>query len=239
MRHLIIKDREVSNLKNKKVIFISVVTIMTITLLYISDQIFNMNYIAKVGIKLVLFSIFPAIYIIKTGDNVLKDSIKNRDKKIRIKLSTVLGIVIFLAIISTYLILKNYIDIGTLVNEFENKYKINKSNIIYYGVYLAFINSLLEEFFFRGFIFLNLKKLELKKTAYILSSMAFFLYHIANFKNWFSIGLFIFVSVGLFVGGCIFNYLDDKQNTFFNSWFVHICADLAIILIGFKIFNVF
>lgn len=226
-------------MKKKKIIFIILTSIITIALLYICDQILNINYIEKVIIKLFLFSTFPMIYIFKTGDNFLKDSIKNKGKILNIGLSNILGIAVFLLIIVTYIILKQYIDIDTLINEFEGKYKINKSNIVYYGLYMTFINSLLEEFFFRGFIFLNIKKLEYRKTAYILSAMGFFIYHIANFQNWFSFALFVLVSIGLFVGGIIFNYLDDKQHTFLNSWFVHICADLAIILIGFKIFNVF
>jgi hypothetical protein len=39
------------------------------------------------------------------------------------------------------------------------------------------------------------------------------------------------------MGGIIFDYLDDKENTFMNSWFVHICADVAIVVIGLYIFN--
>lgn len=226
-------------MKNKKIIFIMITSIITITLLYVFDQILNIAYIQKVIIKLILFATFPILYILKTGDNFIKDSIKNKGKKLHFGLSHILGIALFIFLIIIYIILKQYIDINTLVNEFKDKYKINKSNIVYYGLYLTFINSLLEEFFFRGFIFMNIKKLHFKKTAYILSAVAFSIYHIANFQNWFSFGLFILVSIGLFVGGLIFNYLDDKQYTFLNSWFVHICADLALILIGFKIFNVF
>jgi len=224
---------------NKKLTFIIASAIISIALLYVSDQILTISYISKVVLKLFLFSIFPIIYILKTGDNVVKDSIKNKTKGKLLSLSTVLGIVIFVIIIIAFNLLKQYIDVGQLVNEFEEKYKINKNNIVYYGLYITFINSLIEEFFFRGFIFLNIKKLKFKRLAYIMSSLAFAIYHIANFQNWFSIGMFLFVSIGLFIGGCIFNYLDDKQDTFLNSWFVHIAADLAIILIGFKIFEVF
>ena len=224
---------------NKKLAFIITSAILSITLLYISDQILTISYISKVILKLFLFSIFPIVYILKTGDNVVKDSIINKKRSKLFSLSTFLGIIIFVIIIISFNFLKQYIDIPQLVGEFEDKYKINKTNIVYYGLYITFINSLIEEFFFRGFIFLNIKKLKYKKLAYIISSLAFAIYHIANFQNWFSIGMFLFVSIGLFIGGCIFNYLDDKQETFLNSWFVHIAADLAIILIGFKIFEVF
>lgn len=225
--------------KNKRIMFVLLSALITIILLYIVDQILLLNYITKTGVKFFLFTIFPTIYILKTKENFFKESIKNRGKISKINLSVIIGIAVFLIIIIAYIVLKQYIDVNLLVDEFESKYKINKNNIIYYGLYLAFINSLLEEFFFRGFIFLNLKKLKLKKLAYFISSAAFAIYHIANFQNWFSIELFLFVTIGLFIGGYIFNYLDDKQNTFLNSWFVHICADLAIVIIGFRIFGVF
>lgn len=225
-------------MKNKRLIFIIVASMITIVLLYIVDQVLMLNYLTKVGVKFFLFALFPTIYILWTKENFLKESIKNREKITKINLSTILGMVVFLVIIIVYIIVKQNIDIDVLIDEFESKYKINKNNIIFFGLYLAFINSLLEEFFFRGFIFLNLKKLNLKKLAYIISSTAFAIYHVANIQNWFSVGLFLFITVGLFIGGIIFNYLDDKQNTFLNSWFVHISADLAIVIIGFRLFGI-
>ncbi|MGD9676872.1 MAG: CPBP family intramembrane glutamic endopeptidase [Vulcanibacillus sp.] len=222
---------------NKKVLYIIISSMITIGLLYLIDQILTLNYITKIGVKLFLFALIPTIYILKTKQNILKESIRNRARENN-KFSTILGLTVFILIIIAYVITKQYIDLDVLIGEFECKYEIDRSNIIYYGLYLAFINSLLEEFFFRGFIFLNLKKLNLRRSAYFISSAAFTIYHMANIQNWFSIGLFLFVIIGLFAGGVIFNYLDDKQNTFFNSWFVHICADLAIVLVGFKIFGV-
>lgn len=221
-----------------KLIYIIVSTIIAVLLLYISDQILMLPYTWKVVIKLLLFTIIPLGYLLTTHHNVIQESIENLKEIKNIKMSITLGIVVFAIIIVIYAIVKQYIHIDILIQEFEGKYKISKDNIIYYGLYMTFINSLLEELFFRGFIFLNIKKLNYKKCAYIISSLAFAIYHIANFQNWFSVTLFLLASAGLFIGGIIFNYLDDKPNTFFNSWFVHICADLAIILIGFRLFEI-
>ncbi|TAH63854.1 MAG: CPBP family intramembrane metalloprotease, partial [Gottschalkiaceae bacterium] len=101
----------------------------------------------------------------------------------------------------------------------------------------TFINSFLEEFFFRGFIFLNLYKLGFKKGAYIFSSILFSLYHIGIFKNWFNPLLIILAVSGLISVGFIFNYIDTKSKSFINSWIVHILADAAIMLIGLRMFN--
>lgn len=218
--------------------YIILLSILTIALLYVCDQVLTVSYNAKIAIKLILFTVGPVIYICKTDYNFFKESICNVRKINNMKTSIILSVLVFTIIIIAYIIVKQYVDIDILIDEFENKYKINKKNIVYYGLYITFINSLLEEAFFRGFIFLNLKKLGYKKWAYIASSLAFSIYHIANFQNWFSWQAFLLACMGLFIGGTIFNYLDDKPNTFLNSWLVHICADLAIILIGFRIFEI-
>ena len=227
--------------KNKLTYLLST-AIFTIVLLYVSDQIMTLNYMSKIIFKVLLFGVFPIIYVMQTGENILKISINNiKGNKInisRLNLGVVLGVFAFIIIIISYIVMNQYIDSAQLILEFQEKYKINNSNIISYSIYLVFVNSFLEEFFFRGFIFLNIKKLGLKKTAYLTSSLLFAVYHIANFKNWFHVGVFIIALLGLFIGGCIFNYLDDKQETFLNSWFVHICADLAIVLIGLNIFEI-
>ncbi|MCG8484399.1 MAG: CPBP family intramembrane metalloprotease [Clostridia bacterium] len=224
--------------QNAMGITIIFITILTVALLYLCDQVLTLSYNAKIVIKLILFTCGPFLYIRKADYNFFKESIYNVRKINDLKVSLIFGVLVIIIIAMAYITVKQYIDIDTLIHEFENKYKINKQNIIYYGLYITFINSLLEEAFFRGFIFLNLKKLGFKKWAYIVSSLAFSVYHIANFQNWFSWQVFLLACTGLFIGGTIFNYLDDKPNTFLNSWFVHICADLAIILIGFRIFEI-
>ena len=215
---------------------------MIIGVLYVADQILTLNYLSKIILKFILFSTFPIVYSLKTGDDIFKYSFKNFFKQknhgSRFNVNILLGVSVFLLILVTYVFLRPFIDTGQLVQEFNDKYEINKSNLVYYSLYLVFINSFVEEFFFRGFIFLNLKKAGLRKIGYFISAFLFAVYHISNIQNWLYIYVFILALVGLFVGGLIFNYLDDKEETFLNSWFVHICADLAIVLIGFHIFGI-
>ena len=228
-------------MNNRKLTYILCISILSVVLLYICDQILMINYNNKAIIKIILFSAFPLGYSFLTGESIIRSSIRNSISKKRDnnrKLSFILGISVFVIIICVYTLVDNFIDINTIIAEIENKNKISKTNFIYYSMYITFINSLLEEFFFRGFVFLSIKKLGYKKIAYTFSSVLFAIYHIAYFQNWFSTGIFLLAILGLVIGGCIFNYLDDRQETFLNSWFVHICADLGIILIGYKLFGI-
>ncbi len=226
----------------KNIIYLIATSIFTVMLLYFFDQVMALNYMSKIGLKTALFVIVPAIYTMRTGDSILKSSISNskasENKTRQWNSAVILGAGVFIAIIVAYIFMKQYLDSAQLVLEFQEKYKINTGNILYYSFYLVFINSFLEEFFFRGFLFLNMKRLGFRNTAYAFSSLLFAVYHIANFQNWLFPAAFVFALIGLFVGGSIFNYLDEKQETFLNSWLVHICADLAIISIGLYIFGV-
>lgn len=226
-------------MKTKKLLYIITTSLLTIAILYITDQVLMLSYNTKIIVKLIAFLTFPLIYISIAKDNVIKDSVENAKRnfrKLKIRsISTILGLALFIFLIGMFFIFKGFLDMEAMRTDFADKYKITKDNLLFYGLYMSFVNSLLEEYFFRGFIFLNLKKIGYKKTGYMTSSMMFAIYHIANFQNWFSPILYILAIAGLFVGGTIFNLLDDKENTFFNSWFVHICADLAIVLMGYMV----
>jgi uncharacterized protein len=226
----------------KKVIYLIATSVLAVAVLYFFDQVLTFNYLSKIALKTALFVAFPVIYTMQTGENVFKSSIANiksrQGKTGGWNVGVLLGAAVFTVILVVYIFMKQYIDSEQLILEFQEKYKINSGNILYYSFYLVFVNSFLEEFFFRGFLFLNIKRLGFRKTAYAFSSLLFAVYHIANFQNWLFPAAFVLALAGLFAGGCIFNYLDDQQETFLNSWWVHICADLAIVLIGFQLFGI-
>jgi len=96
----------------------------------------------------------------------------------------------------------------------------------------------LEEFFFRGFALLTLKKIAKKRFAYLFSAGAFSLYHIAIMSNWFQPLLFLLLITSLFVAGLFFNRLNEKRETIYTSWFVHMSANFAINTVGFLLFGI-
>ena len=104
---------------------------------------------------------------------------------------------------------RNVFDFSALTANLTAQTGVNRSNFIFTAIYISFVNSLLEEFFFRGFAFLNLKRTSSRKIAYIFSSLLFALYHIAMMVGWFGLPVLLITVAGLFIGGCIFNYLDE------------------------------
>lgn len=218
--------------------YVVISSLMACICLYIVEQYLGVSYVIKTLSKLLLFVGFPLIYnrFIKKSDLVSEASLRYANKK-DIKLGVVFGIISFGIIFAAYFIFKGAIDLNDIVNDLKEK-NITAANFVLIGIYITIGNSFLEEFFFRGFIFLNLYNMGNRKLAYVYSSLLFGLYHIAIFKTWFSIGIILICLLGLVTIGLIFDWLDTRSNNFINSWLVHIFADSAIILIGLRMFEI-
>jgi len=64
------------------------------------------------------------------------------------------------------------------------------------------------------------------------------MYHVAMMVGWFSLPVFLIIVAGLFVGGIIFNVLNEKSSTIYPSWLVHMFANFSINTVGFILFGI-
>lgn len=87
-------------------------------------------------------------------------------------------------------------------------------------------------------LFLTLKRITGRKFAYLFSAVVFAISHIAMMIGWFKIDIFMLIMAGLLVGGLIFNYLNEKSETIYPSWLVHMFANFAINTVGFMLFGI-
>lgn len=221
--------------KNNKNLFLILTTIFACIIMGIVDAIIKPGYFIKSLIKIFMFLLIPIIYSIFDKETNLKSLFK--PQKNGLLLSFGLGVGIYLVIITAYFLFKNIFDFSSLTSTLTSTTGVNKDNFIFVAIYISFANSILEEFFFRGFSFLTLKKNTNRKFAYIFSSSIFALYHIAMMIGWFNIIVIILAIIGLFVGGLIFNYFNEKYNNIYLSWIVHMFANFAINTIGIILFN--
>jgi uncharacterized protein len=207
-------------------------------ILYVLEQILIVDYTTKTAAKALLFTAAPYIYFKLSKKPNLMDGL-NLVKlgKSNYILEMLLGAASFTGVIGMYFMLGGYIDFDTILQELRTKSQINVSNYLFIGAYIILGNSFLEEFFFRGFVFLNLHKQGYKKLAYIYSSVLFGVYHIAMLNTWVSPLLLGLAVLGLTIVGVVFNWLDSRSGSIANSWIVHILADCAVIVIGLKMFD--
>lgn len=200
------------------------------------DAILSPSYAVKSFIKLLLFLVLPIVY------SFMDKGVSFRNLFVFSKRGMIfpilLGIGVYLFIIASYFIMSPYFDFSKVTVELENNIGVNKGNFVFVALYISFINSLLEEFFFRGFAFLTLKKVTSRKFAYFFSATAFSVYHIAMMTSWFTPILFILLITSLLVAGLLFNWLNEKSDNIYTSWMVHMCANFAINTIGFMLFGI-
>ncbi len=202
---------------------------LSITLLFIIEQILSFEYIYKTIAKVFIFFVVLFIFHYITKSKTTYIATRRIDTR-RLKVGTGLGIGAFLILISAYLFLKDHIDFTQISENLAQK-NITGDTFLFISIYIIIANSFLEEIFFRGFIFKNLQQ-EHRLFAYIYSSFLFAIYHTAIFLTWFNIGLFLLALFGLFTIGLVFNWLNENSSNIYNSWLVHIIADSAIIIIA-------
>jgi len=199
------------------------------------DAVIQPGYVIKSIIKLLLFLLLPTFYSLYDRKcNLRKILIPNKKGIIT---ALLLGVGVYAVILSAYFIFRNIFDFSSLTASLTAGTGVNKRNFIFVALYISFINSLLEEFFFRGFSFLSLKELSSRKLAYTVSSLMFAMYHIAMMIGWFALPVVLISLVGLFAGGIIFNYFNEKYNNIYISWLIHMFANFATNTIGFILFN--
>lgn len=199
------------------------------------DAVIQPGYVMKSVIKVGLFLCLPVLYAWIAKDCGMKEMLVPDKRGLRLALAS--GAVVYAVILSTYLVFRNVFDFSALTSSLTATTGVNRQNFLWVALYISFVNSLLEEYFFRGFAFLTLKKRTGRKKAYGFSAIMFALYHIAMMIGWFDWTVVGLALVGLFAGGLIFNWFDERFGNIYMSWLVHMFSNFATNTIGFMLFN--
>lgn len=221
--------------KSKKYQIIAAV-LFSCVFMGIIDAIIQPGYLIKSSAKVCLFLLIPLFYSRKFSSSNLKEYLTGNINSI--KFASLLGILVYFGILLGYLLLKEVFDFSAITSSLESGVGVSANNFLMVSLYISFINSFLEEFFFRGFGFIELKKQSNRFFAYHFSAMMFALYHIAMMIGWFDITLIALAIIALYIAGLLFNFFDELYGDIYPSWMIHICANLAINTIGCMLFGI-
>ncbi|MCC5895217.1 MAG: CPBP family intramembrane metalloprotease [Alkalibacterium sp.] len=222
---------------NKKSVSLILLIALSALGMSVIDRFIPLPYLYKSILKIVLFSLVPMGYFFRYKDQLYRLKKLFIPKKSDFIFACLLGVGVYSVILLAYILLRNHIDLSSIRESLTSSVGVNEHNFLYVAIYISLINSLLEEFFFRGFAFLILKETSGRLFAYIFSSLLFALYHVGMTSGWFHWSIYVLAMTGLFAGGCIFNYLNEKSETIYPSWLVHMFANFAINTVGFIVFG--
>ena len=223
-------------INHKKIYIVLSILLFALAVTFI-DAVVRPPYFSKIPIKILFFLALPMLFFAFWREEWSEFKALFRFHKKGLLISLLLGIVIFGVILGGYFALRGVIDFSGVTSSLTSGMGITADNFVWVAIYISIMNSFLEEFFFRGFGFITLKKYVSVKFAYFFSPVLFAVYHVGMLVGMFHPAVLVLLMFGLIVGGLIFNALNDKLGNIYPSWFVHMAANFAINTIGFILFG--
>lgn len=102
-------------------------------------------------------------------------------------------------------------------------------------VYWIFVNSLVEEFVYRWFLFKNAEVLTGTRLAMLISALLFTVHHVLALKLQFGWEVTVLGSAGVFVGGLVWSWMYSRFRSIWPGWLSHAIVDVAVFGIGWMI----
>lgn len=105
------------------------------------------------------------------------------------------------------------------------------------AAFYCVVHSFLEEYYWRWFVFGQLRRLVPTVAAVVLSSVAFMAHHVillAAYFGWSSPVTYVF-SLGVAIGGAFWAWLFSRSGSLYGPWLSHLLADAAIFAVGYDL----
>ena len=104
------------------------------------------------------------------------------------------------------------------------------------GVFYSIVHSFMEEYYWRWFVFGQLRRLTAFWPAVVISSLGFMAHHVLVLATFF--GLFswatVFFSLCVAVGGAVWAWLYERSDSLYGPWLSHLLVDAAIFVVGYN-----
>jgi len=105
---------------------------------------------------------------------------------------------------------------------------------VLFGTFLTAIHSLLEEYYWRWFVFGELKRLVTLPPAIVISGLAFMAHHVVVLAEYVPrLEFMLTLSLGIAIGGMVWAWLYERTGSIWSAWLSHLVIDAAIIVIGY------
>lgn len=227
------------NNRSLKIIILILLLILPLLLIILMRQFFQVNYLLSSSYKIIFLS--PLFYRSVIDKKTFKSSLFENFSFERFKknIFIVIGVGIGLAAIylMNYLVIRQFLRGETIVSQLNQLASINKRNILFIGLYIILFNSILEEFFWRGFLFKELRELINPWMAHTLTGIGFSFHHIIFFIGWFELPFLMLATSGLIAFAIVMNFILERYDLF-SCWLIHGLVDTVQVFIAFRIFGI-
>jgi membrane protease YdiL (CAAX protease family) len=107
------------------------------------------------------------------------------------------------------------------------------NHYVAFAIFLSLVNSAVEEFYWRWFVYGQIRRLLPGWWAHALAGAAFAAHHVVVVTQFFPLGVALIFGIAVGLGGVIMSVLYERQRTLGGAWVCHLIVDLGIMGIGY------
>jgi membrane protease YdiL (CAAX protease family) len=104
-----------------------------------------------------------------------------------------------------------------------------------FALFLSILHSLIEEYYWRWFVYGHLRKIINPSFALVLSAIAFGSHHVVVTAQYFPLPWGFALGGLVAAGGAMWSLLLDRQRTIVGAWLSHMIIDLAVMWVGYRL----
>ncbi len=181
------------------------------------------------------FIIPPLIYCRVQGISLARDIFKWRNWRNDLGIALVLGGAAAAIFLIVYAALGNLLlDKSAITAKIQQQFSVTAATVLLVAPVTVVINSLIEEFFYRGFAF-GLLAPQRPWLGTLLPAAVFTVQHVLFIYHWVTLLPLLLAIVGLAVFALVLQALYVRANSIVAPWLVHVCGDIAMMLIAMEL----
>jgi len=142
------------------------------------------------------------------------------------------GIAITAIILGGFWLLGREIDPAPLRGLAQTNRFDSLPTYLLFAAYLTLVNSLLEEYVWRWFVYRNCEKLMPSGIAVIASAAFFTIHHVVALKSYLTWGPTLLASAGVFIGGALWSVLYWRYRSVWPGFVSHAIIDAGVFIGG-------
>ncbi|MDA1060776.1 MAG: type II CAAX endopeptidase family protein [bacterium] len=182
------------------------------------------------GVK-VLILVWPLTWWLLLGNELLKDGVKNRTNSI--KWGLISGLLIAMAILFIFLLSQDFF------HQFSSNLRVKAESLgfmkhyLLFAFFLSVVHSLIEEYYWRWFIFRGLLLKLTPVWAAVISSAGFASHHYLILSEFFTPWMTVLFGTAVFIGGLLWCFVYYRTRSMRGIWISHFLVDVSIMTVGY------
>ena len=107
-------------------------------------------------------------------------------------------------------------------------------HFILFAIFITVLHSFVEEFYWRWFVFGNLRRVLPLPAAHALGAVGFASHHVVVTCQYYPLGFALALAGCVAIGGLIWSLLFQRYDSILGSWISHLCVDAGLMWVGYQ-----